>query len=604
MACPLSTQQYCTALIIPSAGKKDEEGKKKKGKKLGLRCSVKFLLKEISTTSRARSLSLSFPALFPSPSLSSTFCVNIRRNALTYNITLPSSSPDPFKTAVDVVSLNSDDPRDEIGNFQSAVFQVLAQEKYKRIRKLEKLVDKKKGDDRKRRVEEQRTRAVEKAAKKATVSNDDEEPPLPGGKRKQVRFDQSSPDYHYEAPANVFPDSTIAACLEDPEFKKDRANSRVITDARAEIRENEMEQTRRHAQPLEYGMVIQLWHRQHRQFLRVSPSTNSKLDPANMRVELHPTTSVESFWRIMPTFKIRSIGDLVRAQDEVVLERSTSRGQYIGVSNTSLRSAVTSFSEDDHDDSEDEPKAFCCAGVHEVSASVKKASFVLGKYKGNEEVQRVRTPGLGSIEQCLQFQAPEADVVAVAPPICAGDVIQLFHKDSDCWVSAEGVFRDPLAGGTDATTSVSKDAVLAEDVHLRHRMPMAGKLNKLDPPTSAVSFFQIEQADVYEGGKIGWATKVRFRHLTSQLYLAVGAENKKSDVDDSVPKWSTRLIANGTTTDSIFFVHPVIQDTPHVPSDAYIRIQHFNKSWLHASNIKRVRGGGSEGGDFDGFGAD
>ena len=52
----------------------------------------------------------------------------------------------------------SDDQRDEIGNFQSCVFQIMAEEKYKRVRKLEKLIEKKKGEDRKRRVVEQQNR--------------------------------------------------------------------------------------------------------------------------------------------------------------------------------------------------------------------------------------------------------------------------------------------------------------------------------------------------------------------------------------------------------------------------------------------------------------
>ena len=313
-----------------------------------------------------------------------------------------------------------------------------------------------------------------------------------------------------------------------------------------------------------------------------------------MRVELHPVTSSESFWRIMPRFKVRSVGDKVRTHDEIVLERATSRGQYIGVSVDALRLSNSATG-----DGKGFEKAFCTPHVHEVSASVKKASFVLDKYEANDTMQRPRIPARGSIEAFIKSdrRSQEPLVEEAAPSISAGDVIQLFHKDSDCWVSAEGTFRDPLAPASDG----GPERMLAEDIHLRHRVPNIEKPNKLRPPTSAVSYFQVEKADLYEGGKVGWKSKVRFRHLTSQLYLSLGAEV----TGEAGTKWGTKLVANGTGNDSIFYIHPVIQEGAHVPSDAYIRVQHFNKSWLHASSnpIKRGCRTGGGGSDFAGFGS-
>lgn len=349
---------------------------------------------------------------------------------------------------------------------------------------------------------------------------------VPTGGKQKLRFRKTANEY--KEPADILPDSTIAECLDNPEFNTHKDTKRAIDDARIEIHENEMEQTRRHGAAVEYGMVVQLWHRQHRQFLRVSPSKNAKLDPANMRVELHPTASVESFWRIMPRFKVRSIGDKVRAHDEIVLERASSRGQYVGVSGHPIRSSASGdFTKNE----------FCMPRVHEVSASVTKASFVIDKYTSNDEVQRPRISAPGSVEDAV-FQGiddrklgRQADSEAAAPPICAGDVIQLFHKDSDCWVAAEGVFRDPIKEDGSETfagfavnhgDADANDGTLAIDIHLRQRRQDIEKPNKSKPPTSAVSYFQVEQAEIYNGGKIGFRTGVRFRHLTSQLYLAVG----------------------------------------------------------------------------------
>jgi hypothetical protein len=104
-----------------------------------------------------------------------------------------------------------------------------------------------------------------------------------------------------------------------------------------------------------------------------------------------------------------------------------------------------------------------------------------------------------------------------AKPINAGDVIQLFHKDTDCYVSAEGVFRDPLAKPETSWAGAS----LAEDMHLRNRAPNEAKPNRLKPPTSAVSYFQVEHAEAYEGGPISWNMRVWCSFLPiSQFPLA------------------------------------------------------------------------------------
>ena len=70
------------------------------------------------------------------------------------------------------------------------------------------------------------------------------------GETQEVRFQNTTSNY--QAPADITPESTIAECLEDPEFNHDHANKRAIDDARTEIHENEMEQARRHGTDVEY----------------------------------------------------------------------------------------------------------------------------------------------------------------------------------------------------------------------------------------------------------------------------------------------------------------------------------------------------------------
>jgi hypothetical protein len=312
-----------------------------------------------------------------------------------------------------------------------------------------------------------------------------------------------------------------------------------------------------------------------------------------MRVELHPTTSAESYFRILPRYKVRSIGDLVRAQDEIVLERADARGQYLGVSRETLRTKqVHGGGRPGLMENE-----FCLPNVHEVSASVNKAAFVLQKYKA-QTIWDPRIPAIGSLEASISpavvAEQKDEDEVEQIKPINAGDVIQLFHKDSDCYVSAEGVFADP-----DAPTAPS---TLREDMHLRHRAPNEAKPNRLKPPTSAVSYFQVEMVNLYEGGVITWKTKVRFRHVTSRMYLSIGKLLEQSKESGALKEYGTCLVTEATA-DTLFYVRPVVQDSDFVPTDSYVRIQHCEKqTWLHATQdvIKRgERSAMQEGFGFD-----
>lgn len=66
-----------------------------------------------------------------------------------------------------------------------------------------------------------------------------------------------------------------------------------------------------------------------------------------------------------------------------------------------------------------------------------------------------------------------------------GQVFQFFHKDSESYLSAEGVYDDDFEDS-------ESNSWLAEDIHLRHRKADIERPSRLRPPTSAVSFFQIE----------------------------------------------------------------------------------------------------------------
>lgn len=159
-----------------------------------------------------------------------------------------------------------------------------------------------------------------------------------------------------------------------------------------------------------------------------------------------------------------------------------------------------------------------------------------------------------------------------------GDVFQFFHKESQSYLSAEGAFKD-------ATSPVgSSNPWLQMDVHLRHRQAELKPPSQLTPPTSAVSFFQVEGATPSDGFPVSWNSHIRLRHLTTQMYLSIATANA---VANGEPKnWGVTLTCDGTSQDALFQFVPVGNtgaDKDKIPSDARLYIQHIEtKTWLHS----------------------
>lgn len=77
---------------------------------------------------------------------------------------------------------------------------------------------------------------------------------LSNNKAKKTRFANTAAGR--AVPADITPDSTVAECLQDPDFVHDKDNKRAMMDARTEIQENEMEQTRRYTHCLDHPFPI------------------------------------------------------------------------------------------------------------------------------------------------------------------------------------------------------------------------------------------------------------------------------------------------------------------------------------------------------------
>jgi hypothetical protein len=69
-----------------------------------------------------------------------------------------------------------------------------------------------------------------------------------------------------------------------------------------------------------------------------------------------------------------------------------------------------------------------------------------------------KVPSLGSLEDCFESTHHE-QAIHTTDPLESGDVIQLFHKDSDAYICAEGV-SGPVASARAVCSDASQTHVL------------------------------------------------------------------------------------------------------------------------------------------------
>lgn len=67
-------------------------------------------------------------------------------------------------------------------------------------------------------------------------------------------------------------------------------------------------------------------------------------------------------------------------------------------------------------------------------------------------------------------------------------------------------------------------------------------IHSLLPPTSAITFFQVEDEEkATAGGVIAWEQQIKLRHATNQLYLAVSKSGQVYMSSDPTPETVFRL---------------------------------------------------------------
>eukprot|EP00056_Hartaetosiga_gracilis_P010415 m.153526 g.153526 ORF g.153526 m.153526 type:complete len:2653 (+) comp13309_c1_seq5:67-8025(+) len=318
--------------------------------------------------------------------------------------------------------------------------------------------------------------------------------------------------------------------------------------SKAEVQDNELELMRREGDHVVYGQIVQLKHATSNEFIRVSDTITSSTEPNNMRIELDQNIGRSSFFKIMPRYKVRAEGERVRMGDQIVLESVRTVGQFV---HTSAHPA--------------NPVSCVSENSHELNISVTPSAFTLYPHRS-------------------------VDDVTTTKQVYAGDFIQLFHKEISAYLAAEGACFEEAP---------------REDVHMRVRENDPRRPHRLQPPTSAVSFWQIEVVEDPTSGKpVEWNTRVRFKSVTTKQYLKLNTAEyltSVSDQDDDTPGFAgfsgesivkevtggemvLTLTNNPHDPDAVFFFTSVLKEKTEVENGTYARIQHCASGhWLHAS---------------------
>eukprot|EP00051_Salpingoeca_urceolata_P021906 m.350051 g.350051 ORF g.350051 m.350051 type:complete len:553 (+) comp19886_c0_seq3:209-1867(+) len=293
--------------------------------------------------------------------------------------------------------------------------------------------------------------------------------------------------------------------------------------AELEAEDNRLEQKRRRGDVVVYGQTVLLEQTTTRDFVRMSSAATSRHEPSNMKVDMTSSPTRHSWFRIMPRYKVRAEGDPVRMSDQIVFESVKTLGQFLHTSNEALPEWSPNF------------------GQMEVNLSVAPTAYKIIEHRQVDDTEENALYGM--------------------------DLLQLHHKEVGGYVAAEGIYCD-----TKPRT----------DVHLRIRPADPQRPRRLSPPSSSVSYFQIEfaEAPTY-GGPVRWDNTVRLKHVGTQMYLSLDSHGFEG---------TAKLVREPDESGTVFSFHAVIMDSSHVDLGSYARIQHRQTgSWLHAAMDQPVR---------------
>lgn len=165
-------------------------------------------------------------------------------------------------------------------------------------------------------------------------------------------------------------------------------------------------------------------------------------------MELTSSNSESCIFKILPRYKVRSVGDDVRFNDQVKFESVKTEGQFLHCSAQPYRGAfpvlaqwsVTSFTGAVHHNF----VLVMYLYSYELNLSASESALtVVSHYRPmptpDPKALRVHFVKMDVHRNCINFV-----VISFAHNTSSqgGEVVRLFHREKECYVSAEGSFAD------------------------------------------------------------------------------------------------------------------------------------------------------------------
>ena len=283
------------------------------------------------------------------------------------------------------------------------------------------------------------------------------------------------PRFKYDMQANLDEllstygrDRDSIGLYEDGDPLVERQVKALAQQMESERKENSAEYRRTAGKDVVYGQIVQLRHIKSRSYLSLTVKEAAELEKDSMRVILEKDGSEGSWFIIAPRLKMRSEGEPVNLGDQVAF----------------ISKKFNNF-------------LFC-------------------------SMKMSRTEVCGSPLVSPWRVIPFAPYV---PPrltrsLNAGDVIRIFHKEIDGFLTSEFIVAQPgaeLARG--AATSTSKLFFESHPLQLSSR-PNVPQVSQPAASSNSNSLWMVELENTMRGGIVTFENSVRFKHIPTGKYLA------------------------------------------------------------------------------------
>ncbi|KAL9543559.1 hypothetical protein MBANPS3_008056 [Mucor bainieri] len=295
-----------------------------------------------------------------------------------------------------------------------------------------------------------------------------------------------------------------------------------------EIAQNEAEKRRLLGKPVVYGQVIQLFNQHFNKYLTVTGKTCYTHRGARQhRLQVNLSSEFVGYFRIMPRYRIRFVGDVIRVGDTVALQCVRPEG-YLNVDYDSNSSSSG-------------------ASSYEVYSHTRLSSWTMRLHYSSTSDQDTKHVKYTNAGQYVRFYHKEVESYLEAPSLYGNHVVML---------------KKHIINPLDPKETESPQA-----------------------------FWEIENVDMSRGSKVRWRKSIRIRHVATRAYLSIDPSNIRIDPATGKTCLSLKLVKDpprpfdASQDSTLFQLVPVSAPSlTGVPYGSFLRIKHtLTDCWMHAA---------------------